>query len=84
MMYNPSKHRHSHGVSTRSLYIIVIALLMGILVTLWNVYQLRWLHEKHSTGMPEAMSGSVKEDPDKPVLWVHARNVSKNKQTSGS
>ena len=72
----PSKH-HPHqprGVSTRSLYFIVIALLLGILITLWNVYQLRWLHEKHSTGMPEAVSANLK-DADKPIVWVHARNV---------
>ncbi|XP_072030526.1 probable tubulin polyglutamylase ttll-15 [Amphiura filiformis] len=77
-MYSPpgstTKHHRSRGVSTRSLYIIVIALLMGILVTLWNVYQLRWLHEKHSTGMPEAVSSNVK-DSDKPVVWVHAKRM---------
>lgn len=74
MTAKPHQQR-PRGASLRSLYFVVIALLLGILITLWNVYQLRWLHEKHSTpGIPEAVSS---KESDKPILWVHARNVSK-------
>ncbi|XP_071802858.1 probable tubulin polyglutamylase ttll-15 [Asterias amurensis] len=59
----------------RILFLIIIALLAGILITVWNVYQLRAMQESHMTGFHSKVEAVGGSDTSKPVYWIHAKRL---------
>ena len=72
----PASVRRKLGVSTTTLGIIVTVLMVGILLTLINVYELRRLQTDHfmsSHGLvPEASTNSLHQK----ICWVEGHGVS--------
>ena len=60
----------------RILFLVIVALLLGILITVWNIYQLRSLQESHMSGFHSSVEVvGAADDESKPVLWLHAKKV---------
>ena len=66
-----------HAKFTMRILLVVIAvLLFGILVTVWNISQLRTMQENHLSGYRSGAEGvSAAGEESKPVLWLHAKRV---------
>ena len=64
------------GKMSTMMYIVVLVLIFGVLLTFINVWELRRMQTEHMNmhGMPEAKTfeGGVSK---KPTVWVKAKNV---------
>ncbi|XP_041469069.1 probable tubulin polyglutamylase ttll-15 isoform X2 [Lytechinus variegatus] len=85
MYHSPSKVRtKKRGLPPHVLYVLASALCLGLLVIMWNVYQLKMMQEAHFNGhgpypgaqaqVAEASAGSV-DSYRRPVVWIHAKHV---------
>lgn len=63
----------------RTLYLIVAVLIIGIVLTLLNVWELRKLQQEHFVSDRHTVLSSVEADSfsgsGRPVVWVKANNV---------
>nr|XP_054758749.1 probable tubulin polyglutamylase ttll-15 [Lytechinus pictus] len=85
MYHSPSKVKtKKRGLPPHVLYVLASALCLGLLVIMWNVYQLKMMQEAHFNGhgpypgaqaqVAEASAGSV-DSYRRPVVWIHAKHV---------
>ncbi|XP_071503433.1 probable tubulin polyglutamylase ttll-15 [Diadema antillarum] len=78
------KHRPRRaGLPPHVLYVLISALCIGLLIIMWNVYQLRVMHELQFTsrngphlgvGMAEGTSADM-DHSGRPVVWIHGKHV---------
>ncbi|XP_022110002.1 tubulin polyglutamylase TTLL6-like isoform X2 [Acanthaster planci] len=60
----------------RVLLVVIAVLLLGILVTVWNIYQLRTMQETHLSGFHSSVEGiGTSGEEAKPILWLHAKRI---------
>lgn len=83
MYHNPSKVKPKRrGLPPHVIYVLASALGLGLLVIMWNVYQLKVMQEAHFVGhgpypgaqVAEASGGTV-DSYRRPVVWIHAKHV---------
>lgn len=71
-----SRRVKKKGKMSTTMYIVVAVLVIGVLLTFINVWELRRMQSEHMSmhGMPEAESdgGGVSK---KPLVWIHGKNV---------